>query len=117
MDDVSCRPARIAFSTVRRQRVLVLNQYYWPGVEATANLLTELCEALAADYDVTVVTGARGRARAAKRGAERRRDRPRPLDLVRPLAAVAPARQLPDLRARRAVAARCSHGGPTSSSA
>ena len=41
-----------------RQRILVLNQYYWPGVEATANLLTELCEALAADYDVTVIAGA-----------------------------------------------------------
>ncbi len=37
--------------------LLVLNQYYWPGVEATAHLLTELCEALAADFDVTVVTG------------------------------------------------------------
>jgi Ni2+-binding GTPase involved in maturation of urease and hydrogenase len=35
----------------------VLNQYYWPGVEATANLLTELCEALANDYEVTVITG------------------------------------------------------------
>jgi colanic acid biosynthesis glycosyl transferase WcaI len=43
-----------------RPRLLVLNQYYWPGVEATANLLTELCEALAEDYDVTVVTGASG---------------------------------------------------------
>src|SRR5690349_21714483 len=41
-----------------RPRLLVLNQYYWPGVEATANLLTELCEALAEDYAVTVVTGA-----------------------------------------------------------
>src|SRR4249919_1411985 len=38
-------------------RILVLNQYYWPGVEATAHLLTELCEALAEDYDVEVVTG------------------------------------------------------------
>jgi len=37
--------------------VLVLNQYYWPGVEATAYLLAELCEALAEDYDITVVTG------------------------------------------------------------
>ncbi len=37
--------------------MLVLNQYYWPGVEATAHLLTELCEGLAAEYDVTVVTG------------------------------------------------------------
>jgi glycosyltransferase involved in cell wall biosynthesis len=40
-----------------RPRLLVLNQYYWPGYEATAHLLTELCEALAADYDVTVITG------------------------------------------------------------
>jgi putative colanic acid biosynthesis glycosyltransferase WcaI len=41
----------------RRPRLLVLNQYYWPGVEATAQLLTELCEALAEDMDVRVVTG------------------------------------------------------------
>lgn len=41
-----------------KTRLLVLNQYYWPGVEATANLLTELCEALAETYDVTVITGA-----------------------------------------------------------
>jgi len=41
----------------RRSRLLVLNQYYWPGVEATAQLLTELCEALAEEYEVEVVTG------------------------------------------------------------
>jgi glycosyltransferase involved in cell wall biosynthesis len=41
----------------QRPRLLVFNQYYWPGVEATAHLLSELCEALAQDYDVTVVTG------------------------------------------------------------
>ena len=35
----------------------MLNQYYWPGIEATAQLLAQLCEALAVDYDVTVVTG------------------------------------------------------------
>jgi colanic acid biosynthesis glycosyl transferase WcaI len=40
-----------------KPRLLVLNQYYWPGVEATAQLLTELCEALAENVDVTVVTG------------------------------------------------------------
>jgi glycosyltransferase involved in cell wall biosynthesis len=40
-----------------RPKILVLNQYYWPGVEATAQLLSQLCEALAADYDITVVTG------------------------------------------------------------
>ena len=43
-----------------RPRLLVLNQYYWPGVEATAHLLTELCESLADEYDVTVVTGTSG---------------------------------------------------------
>src|SRR5947208_14088818 len=41
----------------RKPRLLVLNQYYWPGVEATAQLLTELCEALSEDLDVKVVTG------------------------------------------------------------
>jgi putative colanic acid biosynthesis glycosyltransferase WcaI len=35
----------------------VLNQYYWPGVEATAQLLAQLCEALAEDFEITVVTG------------------------------------------------------------
>jgi glycosyltransferase involved in cell wall biosynthesis len=41
----------------RRPRLLVLNQYYWPGVEATAFLLSQLCAALADEFDVTVVTG------------------------------------------------------------
>jgi colanic acid biosynthesis glycosyl transferase WcaI len=41
----------------RRPRLLVLNQYYWPGVEATAHLLSELCAALADEFDITVVTG------------------------------------------------------------
>jgi colanic acid biosynthesis glycosyl transferase WcaI len=35
----------------------VFNQYYAPAFESTAQLLTQLCEALAEDYDVTVVTG------------------------------------------------------------
>jgi colanic acid biosynthesis glycosyl transferase WcaI len=43
--------------TPSRPRLLVLNQYYWPGVEATAHLFTELCEALAEDFEITVVTG------------------------------------------------------------
>jgi putative colanic acid biosynthesis glycosyltransferase WcaI len=41
----------------RKQRILVLNQYYKPGVEATAHLLADLCESLAEDFEVTVVTG------------------------------------------------------------
>jgi glycosyltransferase involved in cell wall biosynthesis len=39
------------------RRLLIINEYYWPGVEATAHLLTELAEDFAADFDVTVVTG------------------------------------------------------------
>jgi glycosyltransferase involved in cell wall biosynthesis len=40
-----------------RPHILVLNQYYKPGVEATANLLADLCESLAQEFEVTVVTG------------------------------------------------------------
>ena len=41
----------------RKPRLLVLNQYYWPGLEATAHLLSELLAALASEFDITVVTG------------------------------------------------------------
>jgi glycosyltransferase involved in cell wall biosynthesis len=41
----------------RKPRLLVLNQYYWPGLEATGHLLSELLGALASEFDVTVVTG------------------------------------------------------------
>ncbi|HEY8723847.1 MAG TPA: glycosyltransferase family 4 protein [Gaiellaceae bacterium] len=58
----------------RRRRILVLNQYYWPGVEATAHLLTELCECLAEEFVVTVVTASRGdeapAGRSARNGVE-----------------------------------------------
>lgn len=40
-----------------RSRILVLNQYYWPGVEATGQLLSQLCSDLSRDYAVTVITG------------------------------------------------------------
>jgi colanic acid biosynthesis glycosyl transferase WcaI len=53
---VRCR-RRSTNGRSRRPRLLVLNQYYWPGIEATAQLLTELCEALAEEIDVRVVTG------------------------------------------------------------
>lgn len=58
-----------------RPRILVFNQYYWPGVEATAHLLSELCADLAKDYDITVVTGAlrsppAGPGRVAHRGVD-----------------------------------------------
>jgi len=42
---------------VERPRLLVLNQYYWPALEATGQLLTDLCEGLTDAFDVTVVTG------------------------------------------------------------
>jgi glycosyltransferase involved in cell wall biosynthesis len=41
----------------RPLRVLVLNRSYWPDVEATGQLLTELCEELARDFAVTVIAG------------------------------------------------------------
>jgi glycosyltransferase involved in cell wall biosynthesis len=41
----------------RRPRLLVLNQYYRPGVEATGQLLAQLCTGLSDDYEVTVITG------------------------------------------------------------
>ena len=58
----SGRPVTPRDVTVRlvpptKPRLLVLNQYYWPGVEATAHLLSELCEGLADDFEITVVTG------------------------------------------------------------
>ena len=40
-----------------KPRLLVLNQYYWPGLEATAYLLSQLLGALSDDFDITVVTG------------------------------------------------------------
>ena len=43
--------------SARKPRLLVFNQYYWPGVEATAYLLSELCRELVEDFEVTVVTG------------------------------------------------------------
>jgi colanic acid biosynthesis glycosyl transferase WcaI len=42
---------------VSRPRLLVLNQYYRPGLEATAQLLADLCEGLADEFEITVVTG------------------------------------------------------------
>ncbi len=54
----------------RKPRLLVVNQYYWPGVEATAHLLTELCEALADEYEIRVLTGVlRGHEHAPKQEA------------------------------------------------
>jgi glycosyltransferase involved in cell wall biosynthesis len=40
-----------------KPRLLCLNQYYWPAVEADGRLLTELCEGLADEWDVSVLTG------------------------------------------------------------
>ena len=53
----SGRPVTPADVTVKqimatKTRLLVLNQYYWPGVEATAYLLSQLCEKLADEFVV-----------------------------------------------------------------
>lgn len=43
----------------RRTRLLFVNRSYWPDMEATGQLLTELCEGLAesGDFDVSVLCG------------------------------------------------------------
>lgn len=41
----------------RKLRILFLNRSYWPDTEATGQLLTELCESLADDFDVHVLAG------------------------------------------------------------
>jgi putative colanic acid biosynthesis glycosyltransferase WcaI len=43
--------------TETRPQLLFINRSYWPDVEATGQLLTELCEDLADEFDVTVVCG------------------------------------------------------------
>ena len=41
----------------RRPRLLFVNRSYWPDAEATGQFLTELCEDLAEQFDVTVIAG------------------------------------------------------------
>ena len=52
--------ASASFETSRagtKPRILILNRSYWPDAEATGQLLTELCEDLAKEFDITVVAG------------------------------------------------------------
>lgn len=43
--------------SICKQRVLFINRSYWPDTEATGQLLTELCEGLADDFEVAVLAG------------------------------------------------------------
>lgn len=52
-----------------RPKVLFLNRSYWPDVEATGQLLTELCESLQLSFDVSVVAGQPNQIRDATGGA------------------------------------------------
>jgi colanic acid biosynthesis glycosyl transferase WcaI len=47
----------VAKSGIPRPSVLFLNRSYWPDVEATGQLLTELCEDLADSFDIMVIAG------------------------------------------------------------
>lgn len=49
-----------------RPGILFLNRSYWPDVEATGQLLTELCEYLQASCDVSVVAGQPNQVRTAQ---------------------------------------------------
>ena len=51
------RHGKIADDSRRMPRVLFLNRSYWPDTEATGQLLTELCEDLAATMAVSVIAG------------------------------------------------------------
>jgi len=42
---------------VRQTRVLFLNRSFWPDREATGQFLTELCDDLSRDHEVTIVVG------------------------------------------------------------
>lgn len=44
-------------STGTRPRALFINRSYWPDTEATGQLLTDLCEDLSPEFDLTVVAG------------------------------------------------------------
>jgi colanic acid biosynthesis glycosyl transferase WcaI len=44
-------------NSVKPLRVLFLNRCYWPDVEATGHLLSELCSDLAREHCVTVIAG------------------------------------------------------------
>jgi colanic acid biosynthesis glycosyl transferase WcaI len=58
VEDLNPRHGALSLRVVTpRPRILVFNEYYWPGLEATAHLLDELCTALAREFDITVVTG------------------------------------------------------------
>ncbi len=51
-------PSTLANSRKTAQpTVLILNRSYWPDAEATGQLLTELCEDLAKEFDITVIAG------------------------------------------------------------
>ena len=40
-----------------KPRIVFVNRSYWPDVEATGQLLTQLCEGLADEFQVEVVAG------------------------------------------------------------
>jgi len=44
-------------SYASRPRILFINRSYWPDVEASGQLLTELCEGLADRFDIQVLAG------------------------------------------------------------
>lgn len=46
-----------ALQTGEADRVLFVNRSYWPDSEATGQLLTDLCEDLAQEFDVSVLAG------------------------------------------------------------
>ena len=82
-------------------KILVLNQYYWPGIEATAQLLVAALRGARRGLRRDGRHGRAARPRAPGRGdAERRADRAGPLDDLRPREAPPPRRELRELPRR-----------------
>ena len=50
-------PAANGGAEAVRSRILIFNRSYWPDAEASGQLLTELCEDLALDFELMVVAG------------------------------------------------------------
>ena len=51
------RPQSPSLNPRSSPRIVFFNRSYWPDAEATGQLLTELCEDLAPEFDVSVVAG------------------------------------------------------------
>jgi len=73
-------------SGARRTRLLFLNRSFWPDPEATGQFLTELCDDLSAQHQITVIAGPSLHREASRDGSPRRlltHDRRGQIEIIR----------------------------------